>query len=290
MFAVSLLIASVASTNPWGCPDECPTSKTCSGAELSKWDGCEERADGTFSCHCPNGNYMLVASDWCFDRDEYYQYCMEPITTSSTTTTPSTTTSTTTSTEDACSQGCWDYQECASTALAKLPCCKNVGGLFYCECENGYQPRFGENYCISKDHLAEIAATCVTKTTEEGSSDADLKTDSEESELAKHINLTSDINLVNNSTTSTTTSTTADACSQGCWDYQECASTALAKLPCCKNVGGLFYCECENGFQPRFGENYCISKDHLAEIAATCVTETTEEGSADVDVEKSESA
>merc|ERR1719191_1710040 len=120
---------------------------------------------------------MLVASDWCFERDEYYQYCMEPIAT----TTSSTTTASTTTTEDACSQGCWDYQECASTALAQLPCCKNVGGLFYCECENGYQPRFSEDYCISKDHLAEIAATCVTEK-EDTSIDAESKTASDESE------------------------------------------------------------------------------------------------------------
>merc|ERR1711939_985113 len=99
-------------------------------------------------------------------------------------------------TADACSQGCWDYQECASTALAKLPCCKNVGGLFYCECENGYQPRFGENYCISKDHLAEVAATCVTEK-EDTSADAESKTASDNMESV--IELPSDIEVAHDS-------------------------------------------------------------------------------------------
>merc|ERR1711939_969183 len=136
------------------------------------------------------------------------------------------------STEDACSQGCWDYQECASTALAKLPCCKNVGGLFYCECENGFQPRFGENYCISKDRLAEVAATCVTEK-EDTSADAVA---SDETELATE--LPSDIVTDSSSNRSLSDGKTlAEKCTS--WSY-------FSNGPISINGSGGLYCKTSN--------------------------------------------
>jgi hypothetical protein len=60
------------------CSKTCPEGRICSATEVSTWPSCELKGD-VYSCHCPTGNYLMIAADYCFKAAEFEenrQYCL----------------------------------------------------------------------------------------------------------------------------------------------------------------------------------------------------------------------